>query len=119
MLTALGRFLRKLRIDHNEIMKDMADKLDVSVSFLSAVETGKKPMPSSWNSRICALYSLDDKMIAEFTTAIAETSQNIELNLANAPTDNREIAISFARKFPDFDETELKAIRSILEGGKE
>ena len=42
MITSLGRFLRKLRIDQGEILKDMADKLGVSVSFLSAVENGKK-----------------------------------------------------------------------------
>ena len=46
MLTALGRFLRKIRIDRNELLKDMADKLEVSASFLSAVENGKKSMPS-------------------------------------------------------------------------
>ena len=42
MLTSLGKFLRKLRIDNNELLKDMAQKLNVSVSFLSAVENGKK-----------------------------------------------------------------------------
>ena len=55
MLTMLGKFLRKLRIDRNELLKDMAGKLDVTVSFLSSVENGKKKMPSakpsqsSWN----------------------------------------------------------------------
>ena len=29
MLTSLGKFLRKLRIDQGEILKDMADKLGV------------------------------------------------------------------------------------------
>ena len=42
MLTSIGRFLRKLRIDHGEILKDMADALGVSSAFLSAVENGKK-----------------------------------------------------------------------------
>ena len=56
MLTEVGRFLRKLRIDHGEILKDMADKLDVTVSYLSAVENGKRHMPSEWNERICDDY---------------------------------------------------------------
>ena len=42
MLTSLGKFLRKIRIDNDEYLKDMADKLGVTVSFLSAVENGKK-----------------------------------------------------------------------------
>lgn len=38
MVTAFGKFLRILR----EILKDMAEKLNVTSSFLSAVENGKK-----------------------------------------------------------------------------
>ena len=55
MLTSIGRFLKKLRIDRGEILKDMAEKLDVTVSFLSAVENGKKHMPSAWNGRELAV----------------------------------------------------------------
>ena len=60
MLTPLGKYLRKLRIDKGEILKNMSDKLKVTVSFLSAVENGKKKMPSEWNQKICDLYKLDD-----------------------------------------------------------
>ena len=42
MLTQLGIFLRKLRLDSGEIMKEMAKKLKVSSSFLLAVENGEK-----------------------------------------------------------------------------
>ena len=59
MLTRVGIFLRKLRLDSGEIMKDMATKLDVSSSFLSAVENGKKKMPESWYDTIVNLYNLD------------------------------------------------------------
>lgn len=45
MLTGIGKFLRKLRIDNEEILKDMADALGVSSAFLSAVENGRKKMP--------------------------------------------------------------------------
>lgn len=117
MLTTLGRFLRKLRIDHGEILKDMAEKLDVTVSFLSAVENGKKRMPSDWNSRICDLYSLDADQRQEFTTAIADTERSIEMNFHNVSPQNREIAISFAREFPDFDETQIEEIKKIMQGG--
>ena len=38
----LGKFLRKLRIDHDEYLKDMAQKLNISISYLSAIENGVK-----------------------------------------------------------------------------
>ena len=55
MLTSIGRFLRKLRIDHGEILKDMADALGVSYAFLSAVENGKKKCPKD-GSKSSALF---------------------------------------------------------------
>ena len=42
MITAFGKFLRILRMDNGEILKTMAEKLEVTSSFLSAVENGKK-----------------------------------------------------------------------------
>ena len=118
MLTSLGRFLRKLRIDEGEILKDMAEKLEVTVSFLSAVENGKKHMPSSWNGKICSLYNLSKAQMEEFTIAIAETESAIEMDFAGTNLRNRELAVSFARKFSDIDESQAKEIRKILMGGK-
>ena len=114
MVTNLGKFLRKLRIDNGEILKDMADKLNVTASFLSAVENGKKRMPSEWNQRICELYELDADQTEAFSVAIAETEEKIELNFVGVSSCNRELAISFARKFSDFDEDEIIAIRNIM-----
>lgn len=117
MITSLGRFLRKLRIDRGEILKDMADKLEVSVSFLSAVENGKKRMPAVWNTKLCLLYQLTPEQKQEFTTAIAETEESLEMNFYGVAAENRRLAVSFARKFSDFDEGQIEAIRKILQGG--
>ena len=114
MLTSLGRFLRKLRIDRGEILKDMADKLDVSVSFLSAVENGKKRMPMTWNARICGLYGLNEEQKDEFTKVIADTEKTIELDFSGASASRRELAVSFARKFSDIDDKQLEEIQRIL-----
>ena len=44
MLTPFGKEARKWRIDNDVAMKTMASDLGVSVSYLSAVEHGKKPI---------------------------------------------------------------------------
>lgn len=118
MLTSLGIFLRKLRLEQGEVLKDMADKLGVTVSFLSAVENGKKRMPSSWNNKLCKIYSLDFNAQEALTAAIADAEESIELNFAGISNQNKEIAVSFARKFSEFDDEELEKIRQILKGGK-
>ena len=117
MLTSLGRFLRKLRIDQGEILKDMADKLGVTASFLSAVENGKKRMPASWTAAICSLYQLDDAQRHAFTTAIADTEQSIEMSFFGADIGKRELAVSFARKFNDIDAEQVEEIKRILARG--
>ena len=115
MLTSLGKFLRKIRIDNDEYLKDMADKLDVTVSFLSAVENGKKKMPSSWNRKICSLYSLNDEQTMDFTKAIAESEDKIDLDLKDLDLKNQCLAISFARKFSDFNDRKMEELLRIME----
>ncbi len=41
MLIPFGKTLRKIHIDQTERLLDMADKLGVSIAFLSSVEIGK------------------------------------------------------------------------------
>ena len=45
MLTEFGKCLRKIRIDKAELLKDMAEKLQVTSAYLSAVEHGKREIP--------------------------------------------------------------------------
>ena len=38
ILNRVGKFLRVLRVSHNESAKDMAEKLGLSASYLSAID---------------------------------------------------------------------------------
>lgn len=116
MLTSLGKFLRKLRIDRGEKLKDMADQLNVSSAFLSAVENGKKKMPIEWNQRIPSVYELNDEQCENFFQAAAEAEEFIAMNFSETAEQNRKLAVSFARKFNDFDEAQIDAIRKIIKG---
>ena len=60
-LTEFGKFLRKLRIDNGELLKDMAIKLNVTPPFLSMVETGRRSIPKKWEEEIEKIYSLSLK----------------------------------------------------------
>lgn len=56
--TEIGKELRKLRINRDERLIDMARRLDKSSSFVSAVETGSKPPPAGFENLIIAAYGL-------------------------------------------------------------
>ena len=114
MLTEFGRFLRKMRIDKNLLLKNMADDLNVSSSFLSSVEHGKKEVPYSWEKKIASLYDLAVDDIAELHSAIVNSQQIIKMDLANEEIFNRNVAMCFSRKINDMDEDTADRILKIL-----
>lgn len=118
MLTSIGRFLRKLRIDNGEILKDMAEALGVSSAFLSAVENGKKKMPEGWVEKLKAIYSFTAEQAEELQVAVIDTNEAVELNLQNATPGNRALAISFAREFDSLDDETSRKIFEILKRHK-
>jgi len=116
MLTDLGRFLRKIRIDHGEILKDMADKFGVTSSYLSAVENGKRAIPEVWEEIILRNYPLDERQQQELHKAVIESIGTINLNMSKTNYTNKEVAFSFARKVGDLSEDKLLEIKRILGG---
>lgn len=119
MSTSLGAFLRKLRLQHSEKLKDMAENLNVSSAFLSAVENGKKKMPDSWYNKLTDLYNLSAKEQEDLQTAIIESGETVELKIKDISSGNRELAICFARHFDSLDEETSKQIFAILNRNEE
>ena len=117
MVTKLGIFLRKLRLDNNEIMKDMAEKLGVSPSFLSAVENGKKKMPDSWLDSIINLYDLDQEKQNELMISIEESRTKVEIPLDEFSGSKKRLLLSFARELNGMDECDLEIIKNLLKKG--
>jgi transcriptional regulator with XRE-family HTH domain len=115
MLTELGKFLRKLRIDHGELLKDMADTLKVSAAFLSSVETGKKNPPSGWYDAIVRAYQLDGSLYETFCDAWANSKDQIIIPLNGLHRDQRRVIHTFARQFENMDEDSAKRMKEILE----
>ena len=99
MITSFGKFCRILRIQNNELLKNMSDKLGVSSAFLSAVENGKKEIPEAWYSKIVTLYSLSDEEADKLYNAILLSIIELKINLQNLSTEDLNLAVSFARKF--------------------
>lgn len=119
MKTTLGTFLRELRLQHGEKLKDMAENLNVSSAFLSAVENGKKKMPDSWYEKLANLYNLSAKQREDLETAVIESGETIELRIKDMSSGNRDLAICFARHFDSLDEEASKQIFAILKRKEE
>jgi len=116
MLTEFGKCLRRLRIECEELLKDMADKLGVTSSYLSAVETGKRNIPDDWVEKISNCYKLDMLELEALQNAADNSVNTITININRMPKKKKETAILFARRFKDddVDESAIEAIRSLL-----
>src|SRR6185312_3749392 len=68
MRTDFSKFCRKLRIDNDELAKDMARKLGVTPSYLSAIENGKRTIPADWAEEIAKLYKLTPEQMTELSS---------------------------------------------------
>ena len=96
----------------------MADKLDVSSAFLSAVEMGRKHVPEGWEQTLSDDYRLDAAQRTELSNAIAESSTSVRLDLTNFSADSRRTVMALARKIQEVGEVDLNLISEILKGQK-
>lgn len=114
MLSEFGKFCRKLRIERNELLLDMSQKLSVKPSFLSAVEMGKKSIPEQWEQKIIEMYNLNDSQILELHKAIEDSVRQIKFDLADRTIDDRNLLLTFARKLDNLDTEDKENIIKIL-----
>lgn len=114
MISNFGKFCRKLRIDQGELLKDMADKLGVTSSYLSAVENGKRDIPDSWEHLICKIYNLPQDEKDELSNAIYTSKKHIKFELDSLKDDDRDLVLAFARKLEGLNTSEKTKILKIL-----
>ena len=79
MLTRFGKAVRKIRIDNDEILRDMAAKLHVTAAYLSAVENGNRKVPDSWIGILAKEYKLDEQKIIDLQNAAFENRDSIKI----------------------------------------
>ncbi|NBB11837.1 helix-turn-helix domain-containing protein [Pseudomonas sp. SLFW] len=97
MLTEFGKLLRKIRIDKGMLLKDMAGALSISPAYLSAVETGKKPIPDGFVGRIASLF---DYTVGSDEHAALEDSASMskgEAPMKHLPQKHQQAVLAFAR----------------------
>lgn len=114
MVTAFGRELRIIRLDNNELLKDMADKLNISAAYLSSIENGKKRPTADFVDKICAEYDLDNEYIATLKNAYYRTVEEISLSAENMTSQQFDMSLVLARKLNELDSEQIESILKIL-----
>ncbi len=117
--TKYGELIRILRIKHGEVMADLAEVLDVKLPIMSAVENGKKNVPTEWAEKIIQHYGLNQEESAELYQAIEESKTQMKINLVTASRIQRSLAVQFQRSFEKLDENTANTIMKLLSGEDE
>ena len=61
MITEFGKLLRIIRVNSGDSAKDMAIKLNMSPSYLSTIENGKRNIPPDMEQLLISAYNLSDR----------------------------------------------------------
>ncbi|WP_017667967.1 helix-turn-helix transcriptional regulator [Sandarakinorhabdus sp. AAP62] len=117
-MTPFGKAVRHLRIEHEMLLGTMADALDVSSSYLSQIESGKKPIPQGFADRVAQLIGLDAKATVELRQQAALSMAEFKIHVAdNAPASDRilagELAHEFARLTPEAKDNIARLLRGV------
>lgn len=112
VLTEFGKEIRKLRIEKGETMLDMSEKVGKSPSFLSAIETGRKPVPPQVVEDIAAAYQLTASAASTLRAAASKSVNAFKIT----PSTEKDHALvaAFARKFDSLDDAQRERIFKIL-----
>lgn len=116
MITPIGKVLRKLRIDDDERLLEMAERLGKSPSFISAIERGTKAPPAGFEEAVIEAYSLAPDAATELCRAADITR---EAHVLRPETElGRDTAGLLARKMQSISDNQWSEIKGILKKGK-
>lgn len=114
MVTRLGKILRKIRIDRDELLKDMADKLNMSPSMLSSIENGVRKAPNDFLQRIENSYSLTREERDDIESALSDDWGAIRIPLDDVKDSDKKLALTFARSFTRINDSDKQRILDIV-----
>jgi len=115
-MTPFGQKIRKIREERNITLKDMATHLQLSSSYLSALEHGRRGKPSQTIvHRICAYFNIiwDD---AEELQQLAKLSHpKVTVDTSGLSAEATELANKLARDIRKLDRDTLKDMLKLLD----
>lgn len=115
MLTPFGKELRRLRIDRSMLMKQMAEGLNVSPSFISAIEAGRKSIPSGFVDRVAAFLDLTSRDSERLENIARNSATEFKFTLPkDASAEDREAAALLARTFEDGDRETISRVSALI-----
>ncbi|WP_300320728.1 helix-turn-helix transcriptional regulator [Idiomarina sp.] len=114
MLTPFGKAVRKLRIDLGVTLKSLAESLDKTSSYISAIETGKRSVTGDILEQIINALNPSSVVEQELREAAELSQTSVEVKLKGKNQTAREAALLFARNFDELNEDDYEKLKKLL-----
>lgn len=114
MISKFGICIRKIRNEKKDSLRQMAQKLDISAAFLSAMEVGRKLVPVEYIEKVKQIYNLTSEQEAELENSIYETNNRVHIELSLMNDAQKDVSLLFARKIKNADEDLLERLKEVL-----
>lgn len=115
-MTELKKVLMSIRKRNNENMQRMSKRLNLSVSYLSMLETGKRKVTENFLELFSKEYDLNKIEISKLKeVAIKNRETEILINLRELNGRQKKLALMFAEKVKKMSPEILKQITEIIE----
>lgn len=114
MISKFGVCLKALRQNHQDTLKTLSQKLNISLPYLSAMEVGRRVVPVEIIKKIKDFYSLREEEYEELYNAAMLANQHVDLELSRMDDAKREVSMAFARKIEYADSELIERLRKAL-----
>lgn len=117
--TNLAKFLRILRVQNDELLGNMADKMGIKPSYLSSIEANRRPLTDELRAKLVESYNLDEEQQQKLDNLVAEANRTVEVNLESVRDESLlpeyvDTALLFAKDLSKMSSIELSRIKSLL-----
>lgn len=116
-MTPFGKLLRRERQDRDLLLGDLAERLKISIPYLSQLETGQRFVPDGFEDKVIKALSLTPTEANELQRAAAVSRSQYTLTLTRETTpEDRALAHDLAESFARLSPEAKKRLRKILRG---
>lgn len=108
----IGRQLKIIRINRGDTAKVMAEKFDMSIAYLYAIESGARAVPQGFFELINNNYELTDTEQSSLNAAIINSTGKAKIDMTDMSRDRKELMIKIASG--EINEATIKEMRMLL-----
>jgi len=115
MATEFGTTVKQLRQLAGMTLLEVAQKMDVSIAFLSAIENGRKRVPDDFVDKVGAALPAARQQADELEAMASQARGQVVVPLTQASRKDADLATVLARKFNSLSEKQKDRIREIID----